>query len=179
MQKRAQTDTIGRHGGGLRLIAAFKLLKGLALLALGVGAVKLLHKDIATEVERWIDLFRIDPNGTYAQHLIDKLAILNDRRLKQFSVGTFVYAGLLLTEGVGLSLKKRWAEYFTLITTSLLIPLEIYELAKRVSGPKVFVLVLNIAIVIYLAISVRRKLENPAELDAEPEGEAEPSMRRP
>ena len=38
------------RGRGLELIAAFKLLKGFALLALGIGALKLIHKDVAALV---------------------------------------------------------------------------------------------------------------------------------
>ena len=141
----------------MRLIAIFKLFKGLVLLAVGIGAVKLLHKDVAFEVERWADIFRVDPHNRYLYHLLDRFSGLNDRKLKELSIGTFFYAALLLTEGTGLLLAKRWAEYFTIIVTSSFIPLEIYELVRRVSAPKLIVLLLNIAIVIYLVIEVRRK----------------------
>src|SRR2546421_6700993 len=87
------------HGGGLRLIAAFKLLKGLALLALGIGALKLLHKDVAAVVEHWINIFQVDPRSHYIQLLLAKLSIVDDRRLKEFSVGTFIYSAVFLTEG--------------------------------------------------------------------------------
>ena len=140
----------------LRLIAAFKLFKGLVLLVVGIGAVKLLHKDVGFEIERWADLFRVDPNNLYFQHLLEKFSILDDRKLKELSVGTFFYSALLLTEGIGLLLAKRWAEYFTIIVTSSFIPLEIYEIVKRVSWAKLVVLLLNIVVVIYLAIEVRR-----------------------
>jgi uncharacterized membrane protein (DUF2068 family) len=145
---------------GLRLIAAFKLFKGLVLFVVGIGAVKLLHKDVAFEVERWADLFRVDPNNHYIHHLLERFSILDDRKLKELSVGTFFYSALELTEGIGLLLAKRWAEYFTIIATSSFIPLEIYELTKRVSWPKLVVLILNILVVAYLVIELRRKREN-------------------
>jgi uncharacterized membrane protein (DUF2068 family) len=47
-------------------------------------------------------------------------------------------------------MRKHWAEYFTVITTAAIIPLEIWELAKRFSGAKIVVLVVNAAIVVYL-----------------------------
>src|SRR2546421_5711215 len=68
---------------GLRLIAAFKLLKGLALLALGIGALRLLHKDLAAVVEHWINIFQVDPHSHYIQLLLAKLSIVDDRRLKE------------------------------------------------------------------------------------------------
>ncbi len=145
---------------GLRFIAAFKLFKGLVLLAAGVGAVKLLHKDLAFEFERWADIFRVDPNNHYIHHLLERLSILDDRKLRELSVGTFFYSALLLTEGTGLLLGKRWAEFFTIIATSSFIPLEVYELTKRVSWARLVVLLLNIVVVAYLMIELRRNRKN-------------------
>jgi uncharacterized membrane protein (DUF2068 family) len=144
------------HGKGLRVIAAFKLLKALALIAVGVGALKLLHKDVAALVEHWINVFRVDPRNHYIDLLLAKLAILDDRRLKELSVGTFFYAAIFLVEGVGLALRKRWAEYFTIITTSSLLPIEIYDLTRRVSIGRSLALVVNLAVVAYLIYELRR-----------------------
>ncbi|PYT57067.1 MAG: DUF2127 domain-containing protein [Acidobacteria bacterium] len=144
------------HGRGLRLIAAFKLLKALALIAVGVGALRLLHKDVAAVAEHWINVFRVDPHNHFIDLLLTKLSILDDRRLKELSVGTFVYAWIFLVEGVGLALGKRWAEYFTIITTSSLLPIEIYELARRVSVGRSLALLINLAIVAYLVLELRR-----------------------
>jgi uncharacterized membrane protein (DUF2068 family) len=149
------------HSRGLRLIAAFKLLKGLALLALGIGALKLLHRDVAAIVEHWIDVFRVDPHNHYLHRLLEKLPMLDDRRLKELSAGTFIYAAIFLTEGVGLALGKRWAEYFTIITTSSFLPLEIYELVKHVSVPKILALLINLAVVVYLVRELRRTKAKP------------------
>src|SRR5437660_12001256 len=144
------------HGRGLRLIAAFKLLKGLALLALGIGALKLLHQDVEAIVEHWINVFQVDPHSHYLQLFLEKLSILDDRRLKELSVATFIYSAVFLTEGTGLALGQRWAEYLTIVTTASLLPLEVYELAKRASIGKVLALVINIAVVVYLVLQLRR-----------------------
>ena len=141
---------------GLMLIAAFKLIKGLALLALGIGVLKLLHKDVAAEVAQWIDALRVDPHNHYIQMLLEKLGMIDDRKLKALSIGTFFYSALFLTEGIGLALRKRWAEYLTIISTASLLPLEVYEIAKGASVPKIVALIVNIAIVVYLVIEVRR-----------------------
>lgn len=144
------------HSRGLWLIAVFKLLKGVALLGIGVGALRLLHKDLAAEVEHWINLFRVDPHNHYIQLLLEKLRFLDARRLKELGIGTFIYSAIFLTEGVGLALGKRWAEYFTIITTSSLLPLEIYEIAKRINFVRTAALAINVAIVIYLVRELRR-----------------------
>jgi uncharacterized membrane protein (DUF2068 family) len=144
------------HGRGLRLIAAFKLLKGLALLALGIGALHLLHKDVEAIVLHWINVFQVDPHSHYMHLLLAKLSLVDDRRLKELSVGTFIYSAIFLTEGVGLTLGKRWAEYLTIISTASLLPLEIYELAKHAGIGKVVALVINLAVVVYLIWELRR-----------------------
>jgi uncharacterized membrane protein (DUF2068 family) len=149
---------IKKHSSrGLWMIAAFKLFKGLTLLAVGVGALKLLHRDVASEVERWINYLRVDPQNHYIQKLLTKVGLLDDRKLKELSIGTFFYSGLLITEGVGLALKKRWAEYLTIVSTALLLPLEIIEIIHRVDFTRIALFVINIAVVIYLVIEVRRK----------------------
>jgi uncharacterized membrane protein (DUF2068 family) len=144
------------RGRGLRLIAAFKLLKGFALLAIGIGALKLLHKDVAAHVEHWINVFQVDPHNYFIHKLLEKLPVLDDRRLKELSVGTFLYSAIFFTEGIGLALRKRWAEYFTIITTSSLLPIEIYELVKHASLGKGFALLINLAVVAYLVRELRR-----------------------
>lgn len=141
---------------GLWLIAVFKIFKGVTLLAVGIGALRLLHKDVAAETERWIELLRVDPHNHYIHRVLEKLSILDARKLKELSVGTFFYSALYLTEGIGLALRKRWAEYFTIVSTSLFIPLEIYELAKHASLAKGILLLVNAGIVAYLVVGLRR-----------------------
>ncbi len=126
------------------------------MLALGIGALNLLHKDVEAIVVHWINIFQVDPNGHYVRLLLAKLSILDDRRLKELSVGTFIYSAVFLTEGVGLALGKRWAEYLTIGTTASLLPLEIYELGKHASIGKVLALVINLAVVVYLVLELRR-----------------------
>jgi uncharacterized membrane protein (DUF2068 family) len=162
-REKPRTDKITRAASTprvLRLIAAFKLFKGLVLFAVGIGAIRLLHKDVALEVERWADIFRVDPHNHYINRLLDRISMLNDRKLKEVSVGTFFYSALLFTEGIGLLLGKRWAEFFTIIVTGSFIPLEVFELTQRVSMAKLVVLLLNVLVVVYLLIEVRRNHKN-------------------
>ena len=77
--------------------------------------------------------------------------------MKEISAGTFFYAGILLTEGIGLLMKKHWAEYFTVISTGVFIPLEVYEIVHRFTWVRVGVLLVNVAIVWYLVDRIRRR----------------------
>lgn len=138
------------------LIALFKLLKGLSLLLLGFGLLRLLHRDIETSVTHWIEMARIDPENRHIHGLLVKIFAVTPKQLKALSAGTLVYAALFLTEGTGLLLRKRWAEYMTVITTSLFIPLEVYEIWHHPTALRVAILVINVATVWYLARNLRR-----------------------
>jgi len=141
----------------IAIIALFKLLKAVLLIAAGIGVLKLLHRDVAQVAERWIYFLQLDPNNDHVQGLLTKIWSLDDRRLKELSAGTFAYAALFLTEGVGLWRQKRWAHYFTIIVTASFLPIEGYELVQEPSIAKVGVTVVNVAIVIYLIIRLRQK----------------------
>ena len=157
MEQATQKLARGSRNNGLWIIAIFKLAKGLLLLAVGMGALTLLHKDAADVVAQWVDVLRVDPDNRYLHGLLAKLTILDQRKLEEISAGAFFYSGLMLTEGIGLLLRKHWAEYLTAIATASFIPLEIYELAKRLSMAKLAVIGLNALVVWYLVARLRRE----------------------
>ena len=141
----------------LILIGLFKLVKAFLLIAVGIGAIKFLHKDLAASVTHWSRLLHIDPDNQYIHGFLVKIFRLTPKQLKELSLGTFLYAGLFLTEGIGLLLRKHWAEYFTIVTTGLFIPLELYELAKHFTAMKLAVTIVNVGIVWYLVARVRSR----------------------
>ena len=141
----------------LLAIAIFKLFKGVLLLVVGIGALRLLHRDVGEVVSRWVDVLRVDPDNRFIHRLLIRALSVTPKQLEAAGVGTFIYSGLLLTEGLGLLLRKRWAEYFTIISTAGLIPLEVYEIDRHLTATKIVVLLINVAIVIYLVALVRRK----------------------
>jgi uncharacterized membrane protein (DUF2068 family) len=141
---------------GLLYIAAFKLIKGLLLLALAVGALRFLHHDVAATAAHCINKLRVDPENLFVHRLLASLSIFDDHKLKELSIGTFLYSGLSLTEGIGLALRKRWAEYFTTIITASFIPLEIWEIHLHVSETRVVLLVINLSVVVYLIWELSR-----------------------
>jgi uncharacterized membrane protein (DUF2068 family) len=139
----------------LILIGVFKLLKGFALLTVAFGALRFLHRDVSQTLEHWINVLRIDPENHYVHRLLARALNVNPHQLKALSIGTFIYSAIFLTEGSGLLLRKRWAEYFTIISTGALIPLEVYELVKHITPIKIIVMIVNIAIVVYLVLRLR------------------------
>jgi uncharacterized membrane protein (DUF2068 family) len=150
VKKKKRASQQSTHHKGMVLIAIFKLFKAALLVAAAIGAFSLLHKNVAEVLMNLLNTLHVDHDNNYLHTFVMKLGLLDDSKLKAISAGSFFYAAVLGTEGVGLLLEKRWAEYLTVIATSLLIPLEIYELVERASVGKVIVLLINIAVVVYL-----------------------------
>jgi uncharacterized membrane protein (DUF2068 family) len=148
-------DLKSAHSKLLRLIAVFKLIKAALLIAVGVGALKLLHKSMVAVVEHWVDSLKLDPNNQLIDAALEKASHMTPGKIKELGLGSIIYAGLFLTEGIGLWLEKRWAEWLTIIITASLIPLEVYEIHHHPTPVKVAVLLINIAIVGYLVYRIR------------------------
>jgi len=160
-RRRART-AVGRvaHGHSdtvIVLIAIFKLVKGIGLIAIGFGALSLLHGDAREHATHWAHALGVDPNGKYLKPMLEKLGTVSVGELRTIGILTFAYAGLFFTEGLGLLFRKVWAEYLTTILTFSLIPIEVYELTVHASVAKALVLVVNVAIVLYLVLRLRSK----------------------
>jgi len=138
--------------GPLIVIAIFKLLKAALLIVLGLGLHHMLATGPGDVLERWARAVRVDPQNHVVHAAIAKVTGLSERQLHALSVGTFLYAAVFLTEGVGLLFRFRWAEYLTVVSTAGLLPIEIYEMVKHPRPVKGLVLVLNAAIVVYLVL---------------------------
>ncbi|MFZ1139331.1 MAG: DUF2127 domain-containing protein [Candidatus Sulfotelmatobacter sp.] len=145
------------HDRLLRLIAVFKFVKCAMLIALGVGAFKLLHRDVGRIAEHWVDALRLDPGNRFVDAALGKAAHLRPEQIKKLGLGSFLYAALFLVEGTGLWLEKRWGEWLTVIITGSLVPVEIYEIYRHPSAVRVAVLVINLGIVGYLIDHIRRR----------------------
>jgi uncharacterized membrane protein (DUF2068 family) len=141
----------------VQLIALFKLLKSALLIAVGMSALHLLHKDLASIVEHWVTMLGLDPGNRFVDRALQKFGNLTPHKIKSFGVVSFIYAGLFLTEGIGLWLVKRWAEWFSVIITTSLVPIEVYEIYRHPSAIKCLVLILNIAVVVYLLYRIRNE----------------------
>ena len=131
------------------------------MVAAGLGALKLLHRDVGAMAMHWVHALRLDPDNRYIHKFLVKVFNVTPRQLKELSAGTFIYAALRLVEGIGLILRKLWAEYLVVIATGIFIPLEIYELMRRFTTIRLAVLLVNVAIVIYLVSGLRRVTAAP------------------
>lgn len=157
MPAAATVEKVAVHDNGLLLIGLFKLVKAVFFFCVGIGAMHMLHKDLSDEVMRVATALRFDPESRVVSLLMDKVDLIDAHRLREIGFATFAYSALALTEGVGLLLKKVWAEYLTLVLTISFLPWELYELARRPNWFRLGLLVINLAVLWYLLWLLKRK----------------------
>jgi uncharacterized membrane protein (DUF2068 family) len=147
-----------RRDKWLLLIGIAKVFKAVLLIAVGIGAVRLLDGDIGENVERWSRRLNVDTWNPWFQTFPAKVQSVSPHKLSLMCAGAFVYAGLFLTEGTGLLLRKRWGEWVTVFITGSFLPFEVYEIVvKEFSVFKILLLIGNAAVVVYLIWRLRHE----------------------
>ncbi len=160
------------HSRWLVLIGVLKLFKALLFILLGVGALRLLHKDLVDVLTRLIIGLRFDPEGHFVNLVLEKVALISPHRLRQISIAIFCYAALDIVEGAGLALEKTWAEYLTLVLTASFLPWELFEIIRHVTWLKIVLQVLNTLVVVYLIFHVQNQIRTRESRAARPKDAA-------
>lgn len=147
-----------RRDIGLRVIAVERAARGLVLLAVGGILAANTHTDWGSRLRGWADDLGLDPSRhVLVARLINRAAALTPHQLLVIGTGAMAYGALELIEGAGLWRGTRWAEYLTVIATAIFVPFEIWELTHRPSLLKAGGLVINLAVVAYLIVMIRRR----------------------
>ena len=148
----------GEHDAFIKVIIVERIVKStvLAIVAVGLlvaGRTGLLDS-LADYAENQLNL-DVGRN-IILQLLLRLLAYVGAyNHITILAVSGLAYAALEATEGVGLAMRRRWAEYLTVIATGILIPYEAYEVILHATLLKVGALALNVAVVGYLAYRKR------------------------
>jgi uncharacterized membrane protein (DUF2068 family) len=146
----AKPDPHRRQRRVLRAVAAFELFKGIFVVAMGICAIALLHKDVWLIAESLLGLLRINTDRRSAQLFLDFADSVTDARLWAAARMAFSYAVLRFTEAYGLWKGRTWAEWVALVSGGLLLPWEIRELLRGVSVLRSGLLLGNLAVVFYM-----------------------------
>ena len=164
---------------GIFLIAVFDLVKGMLFLVAAAGVFHLVGRDTQVELARLLHVFRLSGDHVLVKNLLLKADVVSNPDKRIFSEVLLLYAVMYAVEGVGLLLRRRWAEYLAVAMTAIPLPFEAYTLihhaaaspvvrlapaGQRVPGlfhdhlflPKVAVLILNVGIVWFLLHHLRR-----------------------
>jgi len=156
-----------QHNKFLILIAAYKVLQALLFVAAGIGALRLLHKDIDDVLSQVAYVLRFNPESRFINFLLDKATLVNDPLLRRIGAVAFSYAALSLAEGIGLYLEKAWGELLTLGITASFLPWEIFEGVRRLTGMRVGLLIINFLVFLYLLKTVASRKNRAEAVTAE------------
>ena len=145
----------------LRLIALFKLAKSFLFICAGFGLLHFLNKDVEAHLQLLMNSLHVDSDNHVAKWCLNATGQLTNFKIESLSAIAFFYGILFGIEGTGLFLRKRWAEWFVVIMTGSLLPLEAYEIIHKVTLAKIALTVGNLIILGYLIHVIRRKQEHP------------------
>lgn len=148
----------------LRLLAVERGLRAVALALLTIGIVRFSNSQDALQrtldtylplVKPLADRIGYDVQDSGPVHLLREAISLRHNTIILVAVGVAAYATLELVEAVGLWLMRRWGEYVAVVGTGIFIPLEVYELAEKVTVTRGVTFAINVGAVVYLLVTKR------------------------
>ena len=147
-----------RRARYLKLIAVFKIVKGFLLLGIGFSLLVLNSRTVWLDaLSDWADEEVLLTHGKIVLYLLSKMqAVLADGQLRVPGLLALFYSAILFTEGIGVYLQKRWAEFLMVFATATLIPFEVRHIYHHPSVGGFLVLAVNCFIVWFLARVLRR-----------------------
>jgi uncharacterized membrane protein (DUF2068 family) len=143
----------------LKLIALFKLAKGALLLCFGISVMFLDSRPAWTDaISDWIDDEALVVHGKAAHYLLSQLQhVLAGGALHAAGLLALFYSAILCTEGIGVYLQQRWAEFLMIIATAALIPLEVRHFFHQPTVGAAVLLLANCFIVWFLYRVLKRE----------------------
>jgi uncharacterized membrane protein (DUF2068 family) len=136
----------------LRSVAMFEATKGIIVLLLGLGLLKLVHKNLDEFAEQLIRFLHASPGGRLSNLFVQAAGKTTDKGLWALAAAAMVYALVRFAEAYGLWNEREWAEWFALLSGAMYLPWEVYSLLRHPLPIKWIVLLANIAIVLYMLV---------------------------
>jgi uncharacterized membrane protein (DUF2068 family) len=140
------------HRSGLRVVALFEGAKGVLVLLAGCGLLTLLHHDLHEAAANLVTHLHLNPASHYPRIFLDLSEQVDDQKLWAMAGAALAYALARLAEAAGLWLRKEWAEWFGVLTGGIYIPVELYEVSRGITWPRIVVATVNVGVVSYLLL---------------------------
>jgi len=150
---------------GLKIVAVFEAAKGALVLLAGCGLLSFVHKDLHHAAEQLVRVLHINPAKHYPSIFIDAADRVTDLQLWMLALSALLYATVRIVEAYGLWHEMQWAEWFGLLSGGMYIPMEVFEVSRELTWPRITVLVVNVGVVAYLAdilAKSRKRRHRPA-----------------
>lgn len=149
----------GASAVGLRTVATFEALKGIAVLLIGITLL-FVHQHAEQFSENLLYYLHVDPDRRLAQIFLNAASQVNDARLWTIAVAAAAYASVRFTEAWGLWNRRIWAEWFAMLSGCLYLPWEIMKIVERADWERIGVLCINLVVILYMAeIRIRENRE--------------------
>jgi uncharacterized membrane protein (DUF2068 family) len=160
----------GSHKKGLRTVATIEFSKGVLVIGAALGFIEIIRKNIDLEdaAQNLLYFLHIDPDRRLSHAFVDMAGKIMDANVVTVLAIAFVYSTLRFIESYGLWRQRVWAEWLAIISGAVYLPFELYNLIRRPTVAHWIILLINIAVVLYVAwvrwdeISARRSV--PAKL---------------
>ena len=152
----------------MQAIAVFKFLKAILFVLAALGAFGLMQHGIAERAREWGTALVFSTGQHFVRRSIAFVTGLSREKIGALGLVALFYAALFATEGVGLWRERRWAEYLTIVATGSLIPFEIWEMLHGPTPMRFAAFALNVAVLIYLVIRVRRPRDEASKTERMP-----------
>jgi uncharacterized membrane protein (DUF2068 family) len=136
---------------GVRAVALFEAVKGLVVIVAGFGLLALIHRNVQAIAEEVVRHLHFNPAKRFPRILLDAAAVATDSHLWALALAALAYALVRFVEAVGLWRQRAWAEWFGILSGSIYLPVELYELTVSVTPVKLAILAINLFIVAWLS----------------------------
>jgi uncharacterized membrane protein (DUF2068 family) len=120
------------------------------VLLTGFGILTLVHKDLHLAAEQLVRHIHLNPASHYPRIFLDAATRLTDLQLWALAFAALLYSAIRMAEGIGLWLQRRWAEWFGMLSSGIYLPIELYEVFREITWPRMTVLAVNTGVVAYL-----------------------------
>jgi|GEM_PF-6934468 len=134
----------------LGLIVWERACKGTLLILLGIGLLSFGRRGPGEVIKEVVRALNLDVDRRSVQAVVGRLELLTGKAVIQISLAALILGVLDWIQAIGLYYKKRWAEFFTLVSVSLLIPFEVVHFWERWNALRALGVGLNALVVIYL-----------------------------
>lgn len=151
---------------GIRIIAAYQVVKGVLVLAAGIGLLSLINKDLQRLAENLVEALNLNSANQYVAKAVETIGDLTAMNIKFIAIFSVIYAAVHFAEAYGLWNLQTWAEWFAIISGAIYIPVEIYHLFHKPTAFRFLILLVNVAVVAYLIYFRRAQVHEKQESSA-------------
>jgi uncharacterized membrane protein (DUF2068 family) len=150
-------DGLVKAPGGLRIVSFFEAAKGLLVLLAGFGVLAFIHEDLHQAAKELVRHFHLNPASHYPHIFIKAAKHWTDGQLWLLAGSAMLYAVVRFVEAFGLWFQRRWAAWVGLLSGGTYLPIELFEITRGVTWPRVTLLMVNAGVVGYLGYVLARE----------------------